>query len=86
LSQVEPVQDGRQPGVEICRLATPGRCIKLGRFETGARLLNEGGGISDGGGARVDDDICGLITGFEVGAIVHEEFQIGVHLVKVLFG
>ena len=46
LSQVEPAQDGRQPGVEICRLATPGRCIKLWRFETGTRLLNEGGGGS----------------------------------------
>ena len=46
LGQVEPVQDGRQPGVEICRLATPGRCIKLRRFETGTRLLNEGGGGS----------------------------------------
>ena len=44
LGQVEPVQDGRQPGVEICRLATPGRCIKIRRFETGTRLLNEGGG------------------------------------------
>ncbi len=37
LSQVEPVQDGRQPGVEVCRLAAPGRCIKLGSFETGPR-------------------------------------------------
>ena len=73
LGQVDPVQDGRQPGVEICRLATPGRCIKLGRFETGARLLNEGGGVSSGGGVGIDDVICGLVTGFEVGVIVHEE-------------
>ena len=37
--QVEPVQDGRQPGVEVCRFAAPGRGIKLRRFETGVRLL-----------------------------------------------
>ena len=73
LGQVEPVQDGRQPGVEVCRLAAPGRCIKLGRFETGARLLNEGGVFSGGGREGVDDVICGLVTGFEVGVIVHEE-------------
>ena len=66
LGQVEPVQDGRQPGVEVCRLATPGRCIKLRRFETGTRLLivlKEGEGISNGGGVGVDDVICGLVTG-----------------------
>ena len=73
LGQVEPVQDGRQPGVEVCRLAAPGRCIKLGRFETGARLLNGGGGISSGGGEGVDDVSSGLVIGFEVGVIVHEE-------------
>ena len=32
LGQVETVQDGRQPGVEVCRFAAPGRCIKLRRF------------------------------------------------------
>ena len=88
LGQVEPVQDGRQSGVEVCRFAAPGRCIKLRRFETGMRLLivlREGGGISNGGGVGVDDVICGLITGLEVGVIVHEELQIGVHLVKELF-
>ena len=66
LGQVEPVQDGRQPGVEVCRLATPGRCIKLRRFETGVRLLNEGGGFSNGGGVGVDHVICGLVTGLKV--------------------
>ena len=86
LSQVEPVQDGRQPGVEIFRLATPGRCIKLGRFETGTRLLNEGGGVSSGGGVGVDDVLCSLITGGEVGVVVGKEFQIGVQLVDELFG
>ena len=39
LGQIEPVQDGRQPGTEVCRFATPGRCIKFRRFETGTRLL-----------------------------------------------
>ena len=86
LGQVEPAQDGRQPGVKVCRLATPGRCIKLRRFETGSRLLNEGGGVCNGGGVGVDDVIWGLVTGLEVGVIEHEELQIGVYLVKVLFG
>ena len=89
LGQVEPVQDGRQPGVEICRLATPGRCVQFGRFETGTRLeavLRGGRGVSCVGGVGVDDVICGLITGLKVGAIVHEELQIGVQLVKELFG
>ena len=89
LSRVEPVQDGRQPGVEVCRLATPGRCIKLRRFETGTRLeavLRGGRRVSCVGGVGVDDVICGLITGLKVGAIVHEELQIGVQLVKELFG
>ena len=44
------------------------------------------GGICNGGGVGVDDVICGLITGLEVGVIVHEELQIGVHLVKELLG
>ena len=39
LGQIEPVQDGRQPGAEVCRFAAPGRCIKFRRFETGTRLL-----------------------------------------------
>ena len=82
LSQVEPVQDGWQPGVGICRLATPGRCIKLGRFETGLRLLNGVGGVSSGGEVGVDDVICGLVTGLEVGVVIHEELQIGVQLEK----
>ena len=48
-AQVEPVQDGRQPGVEVCRFADPGRGIKFRRFETGIRLLivlRRGGGES----------------------------------------
>ena len=52
-SQVEPVQDGRQPGVEVCRLAAPVRCSKVRRFETGVRLLavlRRGGGGKFGGG------------------------------------
>ncbi len=86
LSQVEPVQDGRQPRVEICRLATPGRCIKLGRFETGARLLNEGGVFSGGGREGVDDVLCSLIIGVQVGVVVGEEFHVGFQLVNELFG
>ena len=48
--QVKPVQDVRQPGVEIHRFATPGRCIKLRRFETSTRLevelAGKGGGLA----------------------------------------
>ena len=60
LGQVELVQDGRQPGVEVCRFATPGWCIKLRRFETGTRLktvLRGGRGVSCVGGVGVDDVI-----------------------------
>ena len=49
-SQVEPVQDGRQPGVEDCRFAAPVRCIKFRRFETGVRLFRGGGGVRYDGG------------------------------------
>ena len=45
--QVDPVQDGLQPGVEVCRFAAPVRCIKFRRFETSVRLkpvLRRGGG------------------------------------------
>ena len=86
LSQVEPVQYGRQPRVEICRLATPGRCIKLGRFETGARLLNEGGVSGSGGREGVDDVLCSLIICVQVGVDVGEEFHVGFQLVNELFG
>ena len=44
-------------GVEVCRFAAPGRCIKLRRFETGTRLLivlREGGGIINDGGVGVE--------------------------------
>ena len=44
------------------------------------------GGVCNGGGVGVDDVIWGLVTGLEVGVIEHEELQIGVYLVKVLFG
>ena len=81
LSQVEPVQDGRQPGVEVCRFADPGRGIKFRRFETGLRLLNKVGGVSSGGEVGVDV-ICGLVTGLEVRVVIHEELQIGVQLEK----
>ena len=56
------------------------------RFETSTRLLNEGGVFSSGGGVGVDDVLCSLITGGEVGVVVGEEFQIGVQLVNELFG
>ena len=61
----------------------------FGRFETSTRLevvLRGGGGVSCDSGVGVNNVICGLITGLEVGEIVHEELQIGVQLVKVLFG
>ena len=34
----------------------------------------------------VDDVLCSLITGGEVGVVVGEEFQIGFQLVNELFG
>ena len=46
LGQVEPVQDGRQPGVEVPRFAAQGRSIKLRKFETSTKLeveLGRGG-------------------------------------------
>ena len=49
-------------------------------------LLRGVGGVSCDGGVGVYDVICGLITGLEVGVIVYEELQIGVQLVKELFG
>ena len=38
------------------------------------------------GGVSIDDVLCSLITGGEVGVVVGEEFQIGVQLVNELFG
>ena len=37
--QVESIQDGRQPRVEVRRFTAPVRYIKFRRFETGVRLL-----------------------------------------------
>ena len=49
-------------------------------------MLKGGGGFSCDGGVGVDDVLCSLITGGEVGVVVGEEFQIGVQLVNELFG
>ena len=45
-------------------------------------MLNGVGGVSSGGEVGVDDVICGLVTGLEVGVVIHEELQIGVQLEK----
>ena len=57
-----------------------GRCIKLRRFETSTRLEVElgRGGFGCDGGVSIDDVLCSLITGSEVGVVVGEEFQVGV--------
>ena len=54
-SSSQVVQDGCQPGVEVCRFAAPVRCIKFRRFETGVRLfavLRRGGGRQGWWGMR----------------------------------
>ena len=45
-----------------------------------------GRGDSCDSGVSIDDVLCSLITGGEVGVVVGKEFQIGVQLVDELFG
>ena len=49
-------------------------------------MLGGGGGFSCDSCVEVDDVLCSLITGGEVGVVVGEGFQIAFQLVNELFG
>ena len=56
------------------------------KLAQGWMLSWEGGGVGCNGGVSIDDVLCSLITGGEVGVVVGGEFQIGFQLEDELFG
>ena len=79
MGQVEPMEEGGQPGVEIVGLNTPVFYDEFRRLEAGRRLLNslvgwEGGRQRSGHGSMGVQEVRGGPSGSsEGGAVINQE-------------